>query len=264
MGKKMFCPNCNMWVEEPSVHTPSREWVNFHTGRCPKCESVLQPAPLPQKEPGVQANSTSKRIKTPKLTGDPYVDSCFQLDFDELDEPRVWSEITDLKDIPFLADDDKRKALDVAEKALKAYPDYDFTYFWVGKLRGSLDYPGEPRKTYLEGMQKSRSKLNLCTGMASWELEQNNLAEAVKWYLKSCALQLGGKMYRAEFPFLNLAYIAEGLNLAKCKAALLKQVERIRNIRFDAEGANQRYRLAAEQGDNSIKKAISLLCDYYL
>jgi hypothetical protein len=264
MHKKMFCPNCNVWVEEPSVNTPGREWVNFHTGHCPKCEAVLQPNPPLHKEPEGKTDSISKKIKVPKLTGDPYVDSCFQLDFDELDEPRVWHEIAELKDIPLLADSDKKKALDAAEKALKAYPDYDFAYFWVGNLRGLLAYPGEPRKTYREGMKRSRSKLNLCIGVANWEFEQNNLAEAVRWYIRSCALQLGGKMYRAEFPFLNLAYIAEGLNLAKCKTALLKQVERIRNIKFDTEGANKRYRLAAEQGNDSIKKAISLLCDYYL
>ncbi len=42
MVDKMYCPNCNAWVEEPNVNTPGREWVLFHTGRCPKCETNLQ------------------------------------------------------------------------------------------------------------------------------------------------------------------------------------------------------------------------------
>lgn len=217
-----------------------------------------------QQGPANKAKTTSKRINVPKVTGDSYVDSCFQFEFEEFDEHRVWHEIASLKDIPLLAEEgDKKKALDVAEIALKEYPDFDFTYLWVGKLRASLGYSGEPPKTYFEGMQNSRSKLSLCTGMANWEFEHNNLAEAVKWYIKSCALQLGGKTDREAFPFLNLAYIAEGLYLTKYKTSLLKQVDRIQNIRFDAEGTRQRYQLAAAQGTISIQKAISLLCDYY-
>lgn len=41
MGKRMFCSNCDMWIEEPSLHTPGPEWVRFHRGICPKCEAPL-------------------------------------------------------------------------------------------------------------------------------------------------------------------------------------------------------------------------------
>ena len=36
-------------------------------------------------------------IKTPPKTGEPYVDSCYQFDFEEFDEPRVWQKIVPLK-----------------------------------------------------------------------------------------------------------------------------------------------------------------------
>ncbi len=42
MGSKMYCPNCNSWIEEPNVNTPGREWVLFHNRHCPKCEKPLQ------------------------------------------------------------------------------------------------------------------------------------------------------------------------------------------------------------------------------
>ena len=64
------------------------------------------------------------KIKSPPTTDDSYVDSCFQFDFEESGESRVWHEITVLKDIPFLADKDKTKALMVAEAALQEYADY--------------------------------------------------------------------------------------------------------------------------------------------
>ncbi len=50
MSRKMFCPHCNEYIEEPSVHSWGPEWVRFHTGRCPKCETQLreqQPATVP-------------------------------------------------------------------------------------------------------------------------------------------------------------------------------------------------------------------------
>ncbi len=49
-------------------------------------------------------------IKTPPKTGEPYVDSCYQFDFEEFDKPRVWQKIAPLKEIPFIADTDKRNA----------------------------------------------------------------------------------------------------------------------------------------------------------
>lgn len=59
MPEKMFCPNCNMWIEEPSVHTPGREWMNFHAGRCPKCEAILAHVPPSS---GENAASKSKAV----------------------------------------------------------------------------------------------------------------------------------------------------------------------------------------------------------
>ena len=204
------------------------------------------------------------KIKTPPETGDSYIDSCFQFDFEEFSESRVWQEITPMKEIPFLADTNKRIALATAETALKQYADYSFLYYWIGKLRGDLNFPGEPKITYLEGLQKGRNKPFLCGGIAVWEFDRSNLAEAVKWWIKSCAIQLSCKLSNDGFSLLNLAYIAEGLKLSNYHAPLLKEAQRIQNIRFDGVGANQRYRLAYDQGNTSIKSAIALLCDYYL
>jgi hypothetical protein len=204
------------------------------------------------------------KIKTPQPFGDPYVDSCFQFEFEELEETRVWHTIDGLKDVPFIADTDKKKALAIAERELQQYADYHFAYYWVGNLRSGLGYPGEPQNTYLLGIQKSRSKSVLCGGMAMWEFDQNHLANAVRWWIKSCAIQLSIGKVKDGFPMLNLAYIAESLGLATCHTSLLKQAQLIQNILFDSVGAKQRYDLAHQQGEDAIKQAISLLCSFYL
>lgn len=41
MNKKMFCLSCNKWIEEPSVNSWGREWIDYHNGMCPICKSVL-------------------------------------------------------------------------------------------------------------------------------------------------------------------------------------------------------------------------------
>ncbi len=202
-------------------------------------------------------------ITAPRATGDAYVDSCFQFDFEEFEETRMWGLIPGIKDIPLIADKDPRKALEAADTALKDYADYSFVFFWVGKLKGKLGYPDEPRNTYLEGLQKGRNKPILCGGIAMWEFEHGNLAEAVKWWIKSCAIQLSCNLSTDGFSVLNLAYIAGGLNLPQYKASLLKKAKSISSIDFDSIGASQRYQLAGQQGNASIIAAISLLCEHY-
>jgi hypothetical protein len=212
----------------------------------------------------IRGGTGSMIVKTPPRTGDAYVDSCFEFDFEEFDESRVWHEIASIKEIPFVADTDTRRALELAESALDDYRDYSFVYYWIGKLRGQLSYPGEPRTTYLEGLRMGRNKPMLCGGIAVSEFDRGNLSEAVKWWIKSCAIQLSCGLSRDGFSFLNLAYVAQGLKLAQYKTPLIATGQDMQSIDFDSFGANQRILLAHEQGTASIKSAVSLLCDFYM
>ncbi len=204
------------------------------------------------------------QIKSLASTGDPYVDDCFHFDFEEFEEPRRWAAMPGIKDIPYIADTDKQKALTAAEAALKDNPDYSFLFYWIAKLRGSLGMPGEPQKTYLEGLQKGRNKPILCGGLAMHAFEHGDLAEAVKWWIKSAAIQFSCKLSVDGFSLLNLAYIAEGLHMPECQAPLLKAAQQLQSISFDAIGANERYHLALTQGNDSIKTAFDILCMFYL
>ena len=177
-------------------------------------------------------------IKAPPRTGDTYVDTCFQFDYEEFGDSRRWHEIPSMREIPDLAFMDKKKALSVAEAALVENPDYSFLYYWIAKLRGELSYPGEPKNTFLEGLQKGCNKPMLCGGLAMWAFGQQNLAEAVKWWIQSCAIQMGCKLSNDSFSLLNLAYIAEGLKLPKCQTLLYQKAQALQSVKFDSLGAN--------------------------
>lgn len=205
----------------------------------------------------------AKKFKRPSQTGNAYIDSCFQFELVDLDESRVWHEIDGLIDIPSLQDTDKKKALALAEASLPKFPDYDFVYVWIGRLKGQLGYPGEPQNTYLEGIKKCRMKSSLCANLGSAEFEANQLEEAVRWWLISCTIQLNNRVLDW-VSFLNLAYIAEGLSLSHCHSVLLKEADRFQSVRYSADTANERYHLATTQGNDSIKQAIVLLCDCFL
>lgn len=204
-------------------------------------------------------------VQAPPSTGDKYVDSCFQCNFKEDSETRNWDNLDDLKDIPSLYNaGQKPKALQLAEAALAKYPDYDFVYGWLGRIREGLQYPDEPERSYHEGLRHSRSKASLCANLAMAAFEKGVLADAVTWWVKACAVLMGGGKAKDAYPFLNLAYIAEGLRLIGPNKQLLAWTEAIQSggLMFDADGANQRYRLANSQGNESIKKAIELLCSF--
>ncbi|MEN6594842.1 MAG: hypothetical protein ABFC31_07860 [Clostridiaceae bacterium] len=203
------------------------------------------------------------KIKSPQLTGDLFVDDCFHFEFEEFSDPRRWFSLPIIRDIPDLASTDKKKALSIAESLIQEYSDYSFLYYWIGKLKGELGFSGEPNITYLDGLKKGCNKPVLCGGLAIVAFEKRNLAEAVKWWIQSSAIQLSCHLSTDSFSLLNLAYIAEGLHLSKCQAFLYHEAQSLQSVKFDNIGAAQRYSLASQQGNNSIKTAIKLLCSFY-
>ena len=82
-------------------------------------------------------------IKSPKPTSDLFVDECYQFDFEEFSDTRRWFSLPIIRDIPDLASTDKKKALALAESLMQEYSDYSFLYYWIGKLKGELRFPGE-------------------------------------------------------------------------------------------------------------------------
>jgi hypothetical protein len=207
----------------------------------------------------------SAGMPSPPATGDPYIDSCFHFELDDRPEPRDWRRMEELAQIPRLAAAGSvQDALTIVEAELEGNPDFDFLYVWRGYLQGRLGLRQDQRATYLEGLRKARSKISLCDHLGMWAFESDDLAQAVQWWIRSCVLQLGQGRTEVVQPFLRLAYLAEGLGLKACRSALLDQVDRIQHVRLNAEGEKACWRLAVDQGDDSVRRAVSLLCESYL
>lgn len=217
---------------------------------------------------GIFDKLLGKKRKIP-LIKDAYVNSCFNFDFKEENEERHFYEMEDLNEI-FHQDLNElvnipEKATVSVEKAIKEYPDFDVLYTWLGTCysKRELNKPEKAREICLEGLRKCRRKSYLCGKLGMLEFESNNLPEAVKWWIRSCAVQSVGGQYLDGFSFLNLATIAKYLGLNECYHVLFDKSKKIQYIIFDAIGESEKASIVREQGNNSIEQAITLLCKHY-
>jgi HEAT repeat protein len=206
-------------------------------------------------------------LKKVAKTGDPYIDDCFTIDFEEMVEDRDWFKISEAKAIPDasnagLIDD----ALHLAEELRKQQPDFYFSYYWLGVLFRKQKRPIDGRKILLEGLNLCRSKQSLCTALGDLEWEQHNLSEAVKWWIKSVAVQVGAQYVTDYGAFLHLSYVAEGLGIGVACLELRDWVDRVRSgqIRLNGQAANEFYGATSRQGTPAMRLAIELLEKNYL
>jgi HEAT repeat protein len=206
-------------------------------------------------------------LKRIARTGDPYVDDCFQMDFDELYDERDWFKMPEAKAIPAAANVGRQdEASRLAAELTRTHPDFYFGYYWLAVLYRKQKRYDDARQALLEGLRQAKSKQDLCDGMAEMEWERHNLPEAVKWWIKSVALQVGSQYATDYVPFLYLSYVAEALGIQVACSKLRSWVDSIRSgqLRLDAQAANALYSATSSQGTAAIRRAIELLLKHYL
>ncbi|NLI19946.1 MAG: molecular chaperone DnaK [Clostridiales bacterium] len=206
-------------------------------------------------------------IKKIAMTGDPYVDNCFQIDFDEFYEERDWFNIPEAKAI---ADAGNAgligEALRLAADFRQEYPDFYFCYYWFAILYRKQKRYDDARKSLMEGLHFAKSKESLCAKMGDVEWEVHDLHEAVKWWIKSIVVQLGSQYATDDDAFLYLSYVAETLGMIGVCLKLRSWVDRLRfgQIRLNAQSANDIYLATSRQETSAMRLAIELLDIYYL
>jgi len=208
-----------------------------------------------------------KPIRTIAATGDPYVDSCFTFDFQEVDEARDWYGIEELRKVTELGNQDKvREAMSLLESIWGQYTDFDFVYIWKAVLRDKMGKIDDARAVIHEGLTRCKKKYSLCNQLATIEFESGSLAEAVRWWIKSAAAQISIGQTDSVPPFLYLAYIAEALGDRASSDRLLSEVDKIRpgQIRLDGTGQSKVFNKVSGEGNDSMRRAIQLLCQEYL
>jgi hypothetical protein len=124
-----------------------------------------------------------------------YANLCFNFDLTEGSDDRRMPDIPELYGI-FTQEMQKaycghlencRAAIPLIEAAMQKYPDYHTLYHWLGYCTKKLHGNDEARKIYLAGLEKCRLRASLCGGLGMLAFEENNLAVAVLWWIRSCA-----------------------------------------------------------------------------
>jgi tetratricopeptide (TPR) repeat protein len=190
-------------------------------------------------------------------TGDLYIDECFKIDFTEEKENRHWQDIPEAQEMIREGNaKNYENAIQHARELSKIYPDYDLSYYWLGRLYADQNKFEDSKKILLDGLRYAKSKVRLCDRIARTEYHAGNLPEAVKWWIRSMIIRIKTKNYDDPDPFLYLWYISEGLGL--------KDVSQILSERSSTgltyEAANLLRRAAISQGTNSMKNAIIRAC----
>jgi HEAT repeat protein len=206
-------------------------------------------------------------IKKIAETGDPYADDCFRIDFDEFYEEREWFDMPEAKAIPDAGNAGRiDEALRLAEALRQKYPDFYFVYNWFAILYRKQKRYGDARNSLTEGLRLARSKHNLCTAMGELEWERQNLSEAVKWWIKSAAVQVGAQYVTDYVAFLHLSYVADAVGMSAVCAKLRSWVDRLRSgqIRLNAQAANEIYLATNRQATPAVRLALELLDIHYL
>ena len=198
--------------------------------------------------------------------GDRYVDRCFDCQWSELDEPRIWSTKPELKAVTDLANEGQgTAALAQLEKIWENYRDHDFVYGWKATICARKGHKSDAISILDEGMSRCRKKYGLCENRAKIEYNAGDLGEAVVWWIRSAVSQISARGPILEGPFLYLAYIADTLGDHNSKDKLFKVVDRLTKWgRLNDSAVNRINSLVVAQGNKSMSIAIDRLCKEFL
>ncbi len=171
-------------------------------------------------------------LKPVPSTGDPYVDSCFTIDFQELTDTRQWTDIPGAAAIPPAANGGNQAQAVALAKALQtSHPDFYFSYYWLASLACGKGYCTTPRyddaRSILnEGLRRSNRKTEICSKRADIEWAARDLPEAIIWWIRHAILQVatGAKDHTA---FLYLSYVAAAVGLPDQSRRFLQRVDQI-------------------------------------
>jgi len=211
------------------------------------------------------SRSAATKPSASEGTLDTYVDACFNMEFEESQEERRWSDVPEAAAVAEAANDRRtEEALRLAQALRDKHPDFHLGYYWVGELQRRQQRYSDARECLLRGLDLTKSKYALCEMMGQVHCEAGNLAAAVKWWIRSCVIQLRLEDIEAHTPFLNLSYVAEGMGLSSECAALRQTVDgsrQGRDCRLSADDANRLYRLTHRLSERMpVALAIQQLC----
>jgi Zn finger protein HypA/HybF involved in hydrogenase expression len=224
-------------------------------------------APKTPKMPVPRTGPTPLRIKTIRKTRNAYVDSCFEIEFEEFADPRIDSHHPE---VGVIHEKFEQGAIEEAYRLSEAfrdkYPDFDLPYLWLADLYCKQGRYDEARNATTDGLQRAKAKYRLCHRRGYVEWKTNNVERAAKWWIKSIIIQISTKNLSDWAPFLYLSYIAEfNRRLFDAADRLLRYVDRIGTGKprlNPTEAAKLRF--DARRCHSDVQQAIAVLYKEYL
>lgn len=225
-------------------------------------------------ESGFERPTTSVSLeqtqKSEDYRTDPFIATCLDFEYREVDDDRWFSHFEELPQIDSLRKNGKREdALSLCLKGLERYPDSFLFYNRAAELYDQLDQPDEAEKILKVGLSKSLSKCSIAGAIADLAFGKNDYRNAIRWWITAGVLQLESKIMVDKMPFLNLAYVCQPIGIEDTEHWLLSMADRASSegpIRFNAEGAELRHqvaRAAMAAGDDAAQHAIVAFYERY-
>jgi len=206
-------------------------------------------------------------LKSFPPTGDPYVDDCLTLQYQEVYDDRQFGDIPEMKEVASLGNAGRiDEAMNLAESLLPKYPDLDIVYGWLEFLHNKRGEYDKARAVLKDGLKKSKRKYTMLYYLGETELEARRLPEAVRWWIQSVLSQISIGEYINHNPFLYLAYVSQFFGLNQVALLLFQKVDVIPSggTRLVRTAQLDLYKLVNSQGTESMRRALIELHNRYL
>lgn len=201
---------------------------------------------------------------------DPFIASCLEVNYRELEDERWFSHFKELPEIDNLRKlGKKQEALALCLRSLENFSDSFLFYERAADLFDDMGKSDDAERILKDGLSKSLSKCSLAVALADRAFARGDYRGAILWWIRAGILQLESKIMVDKMPFLNLAYICKPIGFKSESEWFLEMADRASNegpIRFNAEGAKLRHRVAQRAiaaGDDAALFAIQAFHERY-
>ena len=203
----------------------------------------------------------------PPSTGDPFIDSCFEIDFPVEREGREWTSMPDVVSLAPIHNEDLAAGeyMSRLSRKIETLPDFDLLYFWLAGVYMEQANYDRASSVLRDGLDKAKAKHALCTRMGDIHLSKSSLADAVRWWIRSCSIQLQGSVLDDYNPFLDLSIVCDQLGSSEDSVWLLQMADRIDTRRLRRVGGrlDTLQNIVADQGTREMSAAIRLLRGHF-
>lgn len=200
-------------------------------------------------------------------TGSEYVDNCFALEFDELDEVRDWQQIEGLREVPDLVQSRGRAsdATAILDVSKQQYSDFYFVYQWLARISLRDGNVSRAIEILNDGCRMSRRKYSLYNLRAEVEWDLGDIRQAVLWWVRSVISQrlVGGHLYTPYVYLGHLAGTVAGQQIAKRVFSVADSISRD-PIRLNSAEQEKMIQLGRSGPTEEIRQVILALDEFVL